>query len=85
MADPPSLTWPLPSPPGAMLDWLYIVMVRALIGDCENASRKQRQESGLGQIADRVQSTMSTGPFPPGGRKGFDSSSPIQMEGSHRY
>ena len=31
MADPPSLTWPLPSTPGATLDWLYVVTMRALI------------------------------------------------------
>ena len=50
--------------------------------DCKDG--RQGQESGLGQTVARVQSTLSAGPFPSGGKKGFDSSSLIQMEGSHR-
>lgn len=52
---------------------------------CENASRRQRQESGLGLIVARIQSTLGTGPFPPDARKDFESSFPKQMKGSHRY
>lgn len=53
--------------------------------DCENASRRQRQESGLGLIVAGFSPLWALGLSHLMGGKIFIYSFPIKMEGIHRY